>query len=711
MDPYSLCPCGSGKKLKFCCSDLIGEIEKIHRMIEGDQPRAALRHVEQTLAKSPDRASLLDLQAMLQLSLGEIDAAEQTVERFLKADPDSPSCHAHHAMVLAEREKIPEAIDALQTALERVETNLPQRVLEAIGSVGHVLMTAGDIVAARAHLWLYESVASAADDHRALELLVSMNQMAGLPLLLRDRMALRSLADTHPAVAEMRVVQQLAAAGKWRVAEAQLDDILPDHLDEPLFFYNRALLSGYLGDRKNFVAGMRLYARQQITLDDAVEAEAIAQLVDTEIEDKVAEAVRVVFDLKDEDAFVERVTSNKQVLPLPLSREELESFEGPKPRSYWMLLDRPEPETLEGITRDQVPHVLGFLSHYGRQTDRNERIEFVSDRDEQFDSTLAAIHEILGDALGEKTDELQLGPSPGQGDPALSWRWHLPPTMPPHQRRELLEQERKAALLERWPDAPRAALGGKTPREAASIDELKLPLLAAILLLELGSSNAGHGETFTQLRDMFGLPQPESIPAETIDPGEVSIARVRRLELAGLSNDDLLLLYKRCVLVNAHSAINTVLREAVKREDFAQLMPLERVYEQLFTTEPSTPAAVAVLDDAREWSKQQGQSCGPWDMLELQLYIQEGHSEGANRVLAHLREEHMHEPEIAEQIYQLLYMIGAIPDGMGGPQGPPIPAGAAVPSGPAPAAESSSAIWTPDSDNPSAGKSKLWTPD
>ena len=75
VDPYALCPCGSGKKLKFCCGDLAGEIEKIHRMIEGDQPRAALRHVEQSLAKNPGRASLLDLKAALELSLGEIDAA------------------------------------------------------------------------------------------------------------------------------------------------------------------------------------------------------------------------------------------------------------------------------------------------------------------------------------------------------------------------------------------------------------------------------------------------------------------------------------------------------------------------------------------------------------------------------------------------------------------------------------------------------------
>ena len=89
VDPYAMCPCGSGKKLKFCCSDLVGEIEKIHRMIEGEQPRAALRHAEQTLATHPGRASLLDLKATLEMSLGDLDAARQTVKEFVAKNRDS----------------------------------------------------------------------------------------------------------------------------------------------------------------------------------------------------------------------------------------------------------------------------------------------------------------------------------------------------------------------------------------------------------------------------------------------------------------------------------------------------------------------------------------------------------------------------------------------------------------------------------------------
>src|SRR5262245_47938604 len=117
VDPYASCPCGSGKKVKFCCSDLVGDIEKIHRMIEGDQPRAALRHAEQTLAKHPRRASLLDLKATLELALAETDAARVTIDEFLKADPQNPSAYACQAMLLASTEGGRAAVAPLQKAL------------------------------------------------------------------------------------------------------------------------------------------------------------------------------------------------------------------------------------------------------------------------------------------------------------------------------------------------------------------------------------------------------------------------------------------------------------------------------------------------------------------------------------------------------------------------------------------------------------------
>ena len=70
LDPYSPCPAGTGKKLKFCCSDLVGELEKIQRMSKGDQRLACLEHIEKLQDRYPGRACLMTSQALLLLGMG-----------------------------------------------------------------------------------------------------------------------------------------------------------------------------------------------------------------------------------------------------------------------------------------------------------------------------------------------------------------------------------------------------------------------------------------------------------------------------------------------------------------------------------------------------------------------------------------------------------------------------------------------------------------
>ena len=156
IDPYAPCPCGSGKKLKFCCSDLASEIQKIEKLISGDQPHAALRFVEQLLEKQPERASLLDLRASIELALEEYDAARDTIQHYLALHPDNASAYGQAAIMAAAKGETVAAVGALQAALERAEGDaLPQRVFEAIGAVGHALLVAGDLFAARGHLAFY----------------------------------------------------------------------------------------------------------------------------------------------------------------------------------------------------------------------------------------------------------------------------------------------------------------------------------------------------------------------------------------------------------------------------------------------------------------------------------------------------------------------------------------------------------------------------
>ncbi len=383
VDPYAMCPCGSGKKLKFCCSDLVADIEKIHRMVEGDQPRAALQHAEQTLKKRPGRPSLLDLKAMLELTLGKLDAAEATVAELLEKDPKNPAAHAQQAILSCAQGDGQAGVEPLQRALALVQENMPRRVLEAIGAVGHSLLMEGNVVAARAHLWLYQGIAGK-EDTRALELLVRLNQLASLPLLLRDHLYMHEAPEGHPAEDEHNYAQALAARGQWGPASAVFDKLCDEHGDVATLHYNRALVHGWLGDLETFSAGMREYALGDVPLEDAVEAYAIAQLVDPELEDTTVDMVKLTYPILDEEELVARLTRDPHFVSMPVNPSEAEDEEGPPPSANYLLLDRPLPATGAGLTRDTAPRIAGIIRQFGRQTNRAERLEMSLDRSEGF---------------------------------------------------------------------------------------------------------------------------------------------------------------------------------------------------------------------------------------------------------------------------------------------------------------------------------------
>src|SRR6185295_12232519 len=331
VDPYAMCPCGSGKKLKFCCSDLVGEIEKIHRMIEGEQPRAALRHVEQTLASHPGRASLLDLKATLEMSLGEMDSARQTVAQFVSANRDSPTAHACEAILLAESDEPRPAVESLQRALALVEREMPLRVFEALGAVGGALLEAGHILGAQSHLWLHAALAPK-DDRRSREVLAALNHYSGLPLLLRDQLRFRPWPADAPWKSEAEKASRLADYGKWQQAVGMIDRLGAKHGADPTLVFNRALLGGWLADDRALVAGLHAFAQLDVSHDDAVEAEAIAQMLDADLKEKRLDSTIQTFAIRDLDALVAKFSSDKRVQSFEMDPQAFAGRDQPRPR-------------------------------------------------------------------------------------------------------------------------------------------------------------------------------------------------------------------------------------------------------------------------------------------------------------------------------------------------------------------------------------------
>jgi len=119
VDAYQYCPCGSGKKIKFCkCADNFKDLDKIDRMISGGQLVAALDRINQLLQTSPSAAWLLSLKAQILYQLQEFDALAETANRFWKLKPDNQL--ALWLMTVCETVREPSVMNAAKFFLDGV---------------------------------------------------------------------------------------------------------------------------------------------------------------------------------------------------------------------------------------------------------------------------------------------------------------------------------------------------------------------------------------------------------------------------------------------------------------------------------------------------------------------------------------------------------------------------------------------------------------
>jgi hypothetical protein len=173
LDPYSACPGGAGKKIKFCCSDLVGELDKIDRMIEGEQFVACRDHVAKLDEKTPGRPCLLSWKLLLEQMAGDREQATRTLTAFVAQHPNNPIALAETALARVQEGDVRVGIGFLQSAIEASGDQLHERVYAAIGAMGEILVVGQQFLPARAHLMLQLAM-SGGKDERPLEVLMRL---------------------------------------------------------------------------------------------------------------------------------------------------------------------------------------------------------------------------------------------------------------------------------------------------------------------------------------------------------------------------------------------------------------------------------------------------------------------------------------------------------------------------------------------------------
>ena len=691
IESYDACPCGSGEKLKFCCgAAVVDELESISRAMEGSQFAAAQQQIDKLIESKGSLACLLAMKGITLLATSQLDAARKNAELFRETAPENMSAWAQTALIQA-TEDATQAMQSLQRALELTNVEQSAQILDAaIKAVTDALFQSGQLTAGYWHLTLQSSFAVTEEDQRTAQgRFVQIAQNRNLPLLLKQQLRFPDPAEDVSWHEPFQAIIALATRGAWNAALQQVATLLEKQPQEHDLLRARACLLTYLGDSDEGPDAWRGYARTfQEESDDAIEAEAYAQLLDQQNHPDQIELDTTVFPVDNLEILQEQLLSNRRLKSAPQPPDESFSADEPPPKSVFLLLNDELPESGEGLTLPQVPQAIASLVLFGKQTDRDARVECYPVKADD-GAALTEITAALGDLVGspETKEEKRVV---GKLANAVAWHPMFPEDTSPELRAQLSREHRQQALLETWPTLSLKMFGDATASEAAADMDGRLKVLAAIMLLEIDIQNNEPEFSLDDLREKLSLPRSEMLSLDGLDLKQVSEVQLGRLPMDQLDDQDLLTVYTRSALYGAARALKASAREVVGRPALSDKIDLAGIFGTLADLEEATPEKLKYLDQAQEAAVAQGHSPAMWLLRALPIHLTSGDSATATDIINRIQQNHINEPGVADQFYGMLMQLGILrPDGTPAMQAPPAAAGGG-----------GGQIWTPGAPNP-----------
>ena len=706
IDAYSLCPGGTGKKIKFCCPDFLPELEKVDRMIDAEQFVACLDHIER-LEKQPanaERACLMAIKGLLLRATNQAEAAIAHADAFVAKHPANPLALAEKALVTALHSPGSAAMEPLQASLEASHGEISARLYEALGVVAQAMVEDRQWASARALLQLQTAVDR--EDSQPLTMLMELYRTNNIPLLLKEDVAIDSPDQNQPLAAELQQATVPLASGRWREAERALASLAERQPVEPRVWRALATVRGWLAAGDAAVAALQRYAALDVPLEDAVEAQAQGMLLAADPFGDAVDIHHLVYTVHDAERLQEALLSERR-----LTIVRVEGFpqteDQPPPRAGFIVLNTPPLDSYENVGIDDIPIWLGQALLFGKQTDRAARLEISRVATESLADVETLIRGLGQDAIDAEPQRKVMARSSASVE-LLQRRWHVPQNMRADQFDPLLSQYERRAVLELWPQLKLGVLDGRTPADAAQDPALRVKTLAAIMTLATLAQRLGGTIDFNDLRRQLGLPTLDALEPAPGTIARLPLVRLERVALEKLSDEDLVRGFRRATLYDAVSAERRFALELVARPSLEKADDYAAAYTTLVRTAADPAEAFKYLDEGRRAAEARGLSSARWDLLELSLQFGSRNGQEVLRLVQHIEAEHIEEPGVAEELTHLLIDFGVLrPDGT--PNTEALRHAGASPA--QPAAEPGQ-LWTPDSPTSSGqGGGKLWVPE
>jgi Flp pilus assembly protein TadD len=717
IDVYELCPCGSGKKLKFCCGPIIDEMNKISRLQANEQPRQALSAIEKLEKTNPDNPWVGTVHAEILLALGQIDDAQARLEQLLKNHPDHPAVVSRAALVLLLNRGYRTAQPTILRAFQKCFTRFPDQVGVLALTLYDVMGAARFTMAARQYLTVAMRLLGEKSRENTFLALLKLDGDARTPYPLRSVQNLVPYPPSGPNAAEANKAAALAKIACFGPAGPTFAKIAEQEPDNAEVWRNVALCRAWDADEPGAAQAFHKAASVSQNFEFAVECETLAQLLDAKHTADRILPVTVDMPVKSASRLLGLLEGNEQFLPLPTQTEA--DADGPPIAGRRILLDRPVPkESASAPEFDAIPTVLGSLTVYDALPDQNlDAVAAISGyATPEFDEIVTKFQQLAADEITQPParEELvgtELEPIPREQ--IAYFRRKLFSATPDSKRssRALQESWWKHLVDDVWLNTPLAALEGKSPSAAAGDAQFRVRLTAATYAFDALSERA-HGIidldailARLKLEPLRPLPPASAEPLTSLSP-----MQLHRLPVAELSDAQLVNVFRRGTVIGHRRFVARVLQELVSRPQCLETIGPDRVFEglvELAHQEDRDADAIAWAQKAREQaahSPQHFERQCKWTLTELLLRAEQPDDPEVANLYRTLSDYYAPKvPEVAQVLEEFVAQNG---DRLSWLRSAELLVGSAAAAPGAPGG-----LWTPSgSTSPAPGGKKLWLP-
>jgi tetratricopeptide (TPR) repeat protein len=528
LNAYDPCPCGSGKKFKWCCQPYFDQVERALDLHQQGQHESSLRVMELVTTTHPNQPQVWGYYANLLNAEGQTEKAEEAISKALELDPNFGMGHLLRGIFRQQEGEVIGALLLFRKAAEAYSPEAADQLVQVYEMIARNEILLNRPVAGRAAL--ERAVHFSPGDSELREQFQAMfGPDARLPEAARKKYVFRPTAKP--------VDVDAAATGKLSDARKAFDALTKQVPDDPAAWFDLGIVRAWLGEQPGAV-------------------EALTKSLELEWDDKKAEETAALIEvlkcgqgMENESDYIEhrvymQVRDPQVVFGLlqqwANERKIIAPQADPNTGYFSCLVAEELPSLLEtGTTMARVTANLTIAGGLLRLWHPDQ-------------ASVQKVATDIRDRVNLAVGEPSAGTGPAQfGDIVLEALAYPTQTADVAAAEGKLKDHARHYFEDVWAHRPLRALGGATPLDAAGSKLLRKRLLGVVRFLEecvAGAAprkQAGNDVVamevydFNQLRHKLGAELQAPGDAPTIHvPEDAKPAPVKR-DFAAMSAADL----------------------------------------------------------------------------------------------------------------------------------------------------------------------------